>query len=84
MSAFGDVGPLDRVVVLMNSSFARTILRAIAPTVNFQIGDVGKVPVHGLAELPLNAATLVATARMDWDCFETSWNFERNPLCALV
>ena len=84
MSAFGDDGLLDHVAVLMNSSFARAILRAIAPTVNFQIGDVGKVPVDGLAELPPSATTLVATARTDWDCFETSWNFERNPLVALV
>ncbi len=84
MSAFGAVGLLDNVAVLMNSSFARAMLRAIAPTVNFQIGDVGKVPVDGIEELPPNAPTLVATARMDWDCFETSWNFERNPLVVLV
>ena len=68
----------------MNASFTRAILRAIAPTVNFQIGDVGKVPVDGLAKLPPNAANLVATARMDWDCFEISWNFQHNPLVALA
>ena len=83
MSAFGNASLLDHVAVLMNSSFARAILRAIAPTVNFQIGDVGKVPVGDLAELPTNASSLVATARMDWDDSETSWGFARSPLVEL-
>ncbi|QAY59789.1 BREX-1 system adenine-specific DNA-methyltransferase PglX [Microbacterium protaetiae] len=83
MSAFGDASLLDGVAVLMNSSFTRAILRAIAPTVNFQIGDVGRVPVDHLAELPSNAASLVATAQMDWDDSETSWEFARNPLVEL-
>ena len=85
MSAFGDADLLDRVAVLMNSSFARTLLAAIAPTLNFQVGDVGKVPVASdLAGLAGKADRSVAAARTDWDCFETSWSFEQNPLVALA
>ncbi|MBF6290118.1 hypothetical protein [Nocardia cyriacigeorgica] len=83
MSAFGEEGLLDQVAVLMNSSFARVLLGAIAPTLNFQVGDVGKVPVApDFAGLPGNTASLAATAKIDWDCFETSWNFKQNPLVA--
>ncbi len=85
MSAFGDIDLLDQVAVLMNSSFARALLAAIAPTLNFQVGDVGKVPVASdLAGLPRNTDRLAATARNDWDSVETSWGFGHNPLVEIV
>jgi hypothetical protein len=84
MSAFGDVDLLNEIAILMNSNFARSILRAVAPTVNFQIGDVGKVPVNELADLPSTTDTLVTTSKLDWDIFETSWNFTQNPLVQIT
>ncbi|ALO68188.1 hypothetical protein AS189_18895 [Arthrobacter alpinus] len=85
MSAFGSEGLLDQVAVLMNSSVAREVLKAIAPTLNFQVGDVGKLPVaSGFDGLPANTGNLVETSRTDWDLSEMSWNFERNPLVALA
>lgn len=84
MSAFGSAELLDQIAVLMNSSMAREILKAIAPTLNFQVGDVGKLPVNsGFDELPTNTSDLVATSKEDWDLAETSWEFARNPLVEL-
>lgn len=78
MSAFGVEGLLDQIAVLMNSSVAREMLKAVAPTLNFQIGDVGKLPVtFGHDEHLSNISDLVAASKNDWDSFETSWNFER-------
>ena len=85
MSAFGQRNLLDLVALLMNSNFTRDLLKAIAPTVNFQIGDVGKIPVTpSLAELPSNLETLLETSRADWDATEMSWHFQRSPLVALT
>jgi hypothetical protein len=84
MAAFGDVELLDQIEVLMNSSFARALLSAIAPTLNFQVGDVGKVPVTpDIAKLPKNTNSLVETSSEDWDVDETSWSFAANPLVKL-
>jgi len=81
MSAFGNADLLDMVAVLMNSSLARVLLAAIAPTLNFQVGDVGKIPVKPEPTgLPNTTESLVLTSRKDWDCFETSWSFDQNPL----
>lgn len=84
MSAFGSAELLDQIAVLMNSSTAREMLKAIAPTLNFQVGDVGKLPVIScLDDLPTNTSDLVATSKEDWDLAETSWGFARNPLVEL-
>ena len=70
---------------LQPKPLAIALLAAIAPTLNFQVGDVGKVPVASdLAGLAGKADRSVAAARTDWDCFETSWSFEQNPLVALA
>lgn len=66
-----------------NSEMARVMLTAIAPTLNFEIGQVASLPILDLATSDGDAArveTLVATSKEDWDSFETSWNFEGNPI----
>ncbi|MBN6778679.1 hypothetical protein JRG19_09055 [Pseudoclavibacter alba] len=84
MSAFGTVDVLHHVVMLMNSNLSKEILRAIAPTVNFQIGDVGKVPVKVTPIAPQRVIELTQTSRLDWEHQERSWNFCHNPLIALA
>ncbi|MCT2042112.1 BREX-1 system adenine-specific DNA-methyltransferase PglX [Pseudoclavibacter alba] len=84
MSAFGTVDVLHHVVMLMNSNLSKEILRAIAPTVNFQIGDVGKVPVKVTPIAPQRVIELTQTSRLDWEHQERSWNFFHNPLIALA
>ncbi len=69
-----------------NSQVALEQLAAIAPTLNYEVGQVASLPVaeatvHDGAVL---AATAIDEAKADWDLAETSWNFERNPLAALV
>ena len=66
-----------------NSEMARVMLTAIAPTLNFEIGQVASLPILDLAKSDCDAArveTLVATSKEDWDSFETSWNFEASPI----
>jgi len=84
-SGFGDDALLDRVALLLNSTYATQTLRVLAPTMHFDIGYVGLVPVApGVKDLPTERLDgLVRTAQADWDSAETSWRFETSPLIAL-
>ncbi|SNU02230.1 Methyltransferase domain-containing protein [Ruaniaceae bacterium KH17] len=81
-SGFGDPTMLDQISLLLNSKFVMEIMKVVAPTLHFHIGYVGLVPVaEEIGELSTDTVgRLIETAKDDWDCFETSWSFERNPL----
>lgn len=68
------------------SHVASEFLQMINPTLHYQVGDVGMLPV--LADQFSKIATRVGDivsecitiARVDWDNFETSWDFCDQPL----
>ena len=70
---------------MINSKVVEFILNLLAPTLNFQIGDV-KIPIiyHSLSSEYIseivNDNTLLSQS--DWDSFETSWDFKRHPFYA--
>lgn len=69
---------------LCNSSFSVQISRCFAPTMNFQLGDIWRIP-HFTDRPRFNAVKSLVEdnlteSRNDWDAFETSWDFERHPL----
>jgi hypothetical protein len=67
-----------------NSKIAYQYLKIIAPTINFQVGDIAKLPII----LALNYIDIVnqlvrnniEISRDDWDSFEISWDFDLHPL----
>lgn len=76
MSAFGD--DLDFYVGLMNSNFSSDVLKVINPTMAFQIGDVGKLPVPDNIDsekISENAKRCVEISKRDWDSYETAWGY---------
>ncbi len=66
-----------------NSLVARKMLEAISPTLNFEVGHIASLPVILPKDIS-NKSTLfedlVSAARADWDNFETSWDFQDEPL----
>ena len=70
----------------MNSKVTYEILKMIAPTINFQVGDIREIPII----LPANnedfenisniAKENVNISKEEWDSFEISWDFKNNPL----
>ena len=65
-----------------NSEMALKQLAAVAPTLNYEVGQVGALPMvdqHG-QEVAALASAAVENAKRDWDGFETSWQFQSNPL----
>ncbi|MEQ7008507.1 BREX-1 system adenine-specific DNA-methyltransferase PglX [Actinopolymorpha sp. B17G11] len=63
-----------------NSQMAHVLLTAIAPTLNFEIGQIASLPVLSLSssEDTSRVEALVETSKVDWDSFETSWSFREN------
>ena len=70
-------------LTLCNSIVAEYILNILAPTINFQAGDIGRIPlienknVSYVSNLGIDCINL---SKQDWDSFETSWDFKVHPL----
>lgn len=75
------------ILSLLNSKVAALMIKLINPTLNYQSGDIQKLPI--ITDLPkdqvqtlsMNAVACVEIARRDWDDFETSWGFTKFPFC---
>lgn len=75
---------LMSIVALCNSSVATSMLDLISPTLNYEVSKIGSLPladgVENDASIELLANQAVDIAELDWDSFETSWDFKRHPL----
>lgn len=70
---------------LLNTPVAEKILSYLAPTVNFQAGDIARIPVvkadYGVTEKIIEIVDeCIHLSKADWDAFEISWDFEQHPL----
>ena len=84
MCLFPERQNIKQLIAFANSKVMFEILRITAPTLAFQLGDVGRTPI--MNELLENDCICdiseknIDIARNDWDSYETSWDFKRNPL----
>ena len=60
------------------------VLTVLAPTMNFQLGDIWRIPYFDNRPREVEVSTLVIdnvqASKEDWDSLETSWDFKRHPL----
>ncbi len=69
-----------------NSTVATEILKILAPTLDFNQGPVGNLPIleqtsdPTLGTVSASAKTCVGLAKSDWNASETSWDFTTLPL----
>ena len=75
------------LTALLNSSTASVFLVAINPTTNCLTSDVSKVPLIELdstdrADIETCANNSMEIAKLDYDSFETSWDYVTHPLIA--
>ena len=68
----------------INSKVTISILNAISPTINYEVGHIASLPI---IENDENKESIINTvnnniqiSKTDWDSYETSWDFKRNPL----
>ena len=75
------------LLALCNSVYTKKVLEVISPTLNCETGHVSSIPVIldkrkiEIIELSKNN---IYIAKMDWDSFETSWDFVRHPLISVI
>lgn len=67
-----------------NTELACEILQMLAPTINYQAGDIARLPIimseQYYEEITNLVKKCVQGAKAEWDSYETSWEYDRNPL----
>ena len=75
---------LKYYLAFANSCIAMKLLTVMAPTLDFNSGVIGKLPIifdKGKAPtVNSKVSECIQLSKSDWDSFETSWDFERHPL----
>ncbi|ARR36832.1 BREX-1 system adenine-specific DNA-methyltransferase PglX [Lactobacillus delbrueckii] len=80
MSVYTDKENIMQLMGLLNSKVTSEILKIIAPTINFQAGDIARIPVLKIPHIvPHIVKQAIAISKKDWDSFETSWGFKSHP-----
>jgi len=67
------------IIAYTNSSLAYAQLTAIAPTLNFEVGQIAALPIvnNDSKDAERNVDDLIAVSKADWDSFESSWNYHQ-------
>lgn len=72
------------LLALLNSSIVTEFIKVTNPTLNVPPGCVSSIPMAKEIDDDASIVTLarqcVDFSKLDWDSFETSWGFKRNPL----
>jgi Eco57I restriction endonuclease. len=85
-SVFPQVKDIYFLTAFLCSNVACEFLKIQNPTLNFQVGNIGKLPIIIKREedilQKINSLTQenIRIAKQDWDAFETSWDFKTHPL----
>ena len=78
---------LEYIAGFMCSKIASKILQILNPTLTFQVVDVGNLPIvlnkQHRAQVKQIVIDCVHLSKVDWDSYETSWDFQRHPLVRL-
>ena len=68
---------------LLNSKLILYFMRMLSQTMNFEVNQVGSVPFFdaiNTMQVTCFVRENVEISQNDWDAYETSWDFKRNPL----
>jgi hypothetical protein len=84
-SAFPKKELMGLLCGMLNSCVAFLLIKAINPTLNYNSGDIARLPINDnilalTEQIDPIVSDLITRARADWDNFETSWDFRDQPL----
>ena len=72
------------ILAILNNKIGESILKILSPTLNYNVGDIAKIPIkidndneYIIDKIVSNNISL---SKQDWDSFETSWDFAVHPL----
>lgn len=66
----------------LSSKVVNTFASILSPTMSFEVGQISSIPfiqVHNM-EIEHLVKENIEISRMDWNFFETSWDFKKHPL----
>ena len=72
----------DTLLGFCNSLVVTRILQALSPTLNYEVGHIAALPIKHCfptSETKQIVSALISIAKIDWDSFETSWDFQFFP-----
>ena len=71
-----------------NSKVADSILQMLSPTLNYELGDIGKLPIIIETNQKDTIDNIVTNneniSKQDWNKFELSWAFTRHSLVSII
>ena len=75
---------LKYLLGLCNSKISKLFLEILSPTLNYETGQISKIPViyNNTSEENINHIVTknITISKADWDSFETSWDYQGHPL----
>ena len=74
---------LYSLIAFLNSNVAMKLLSVLSPTMNFEGGHISSLPIcipDKCTDYTTKVEMCISLSRIDWDSYETSWDFKRNPL----
>ena len=86
MSFYPHGNELFYLLSFCNSKISIEILKILAPTINFQAGDISRLPIifpkdeSIVTTINSLVEQNISLSKTDWDSFETSWDFKKHPL----
>jgi type II restriction/modification system DNA methylase subunit YeeA len=85
-SAFPEEDKIYYILGYLASKVSFKFLSTIAPTVNFQTGNIGDLPLIYKADkvsiIDKYVDENIQISKCDWDSFEISWDYKQHPLLA--
>lgn len=85
-SAYPSAKDYNWILGFLNTNVALYFIRAINPTLNYNSGDIGRLPISTYNICPQTDTIFaivqdcISISKQDWDAHETSWDFETSPL----
>ncbi|WP_366924451.1 BREX-1 system adenine-specific DNA-methyltransferase PglX [Metallumcola ferriviriculae] len=85
-SVFPGVEDAYYLLAFLNSTVAAEFLQILNPTLNFQVGNIAKLPLivstNKRKKERINQLVRdnIAIVKVDWDSMEVSWDFQGHPL----
>lgn len=81
---FTDEKDMYYLLAFMNSNVNEAILKFISPTLNYEVGHIGSLPIiyndKYIKEIQAIVKENIELCKNEWDLYENSWNFNYNPL----
>lgn len=82
MAIYADHEQLLSLIGFLNSKLCPLYLSVFNEGINYNQGDIAKLPIIRTIcnEISHNVEDAIRISKINWDSYETSWDFKRNPL----